>query len=200
MKKLILAFLIGLCGFVINPVMAQTNDLSPEELEMFQEEVKRRTNRFQMYLTFIGNKENDLTTKQSYVKQALKLFIGKGEIYKDVDGNDQPAVGMETTSKNTSKKSWQTTKRYLNRLIELPYSKIEITWVDTCRVSNFYKVRDGLYQATVTIAQRFAGYRERGSYTDTTVKVIDVYLEEYVTSVGERYRILFGDIEAIETY
>ncbi len=200
MKKLIFAFLIVLLGLGNCPIMAQTNDLSPEELEMFQEEVKRRTNRFQMYLTFIGNKENDLNTKQSYVKQTLKLFIGKGENYKDIYGNNQPAVGMETTSKTTGRKSWQTTKQYLDRLTKLPYNKIEITWVDTCRVSNFYKVKDGLYQATVTVSQRFAGYRDNGSYTDTTVKVIDVYLEEYLTEVGRRYRILFGDIEAVETY
>lgn len=200
MKKLIFAFLVVLLGLGNCPIMAQTNDLSPEELEMFQEEVKRRTNRFQMYLTFIGNKENDLNTKQSYVKQTLKLFIGKGENYKDIYGNNQPAVGMETTSKTTGRKSWQTTKQYLDRLTKLPYNKLEITWVDTCRVSNFYKVKDELYQATVTVSQRFAGYRENVNYIDTTVKVIDVYLEEYLTVVGRRYRILFGDIEALETH
>lgn len=180
---------------------AQTNDLSPEELEMFRTEVKNRTNRFQSYITFIGSKKNSLDVKRAYIKQTLQLFIGKGEDYEDVYGNPQPAVGMETTSKYTNKKSWQTTKQYLNKLATLGYKEIEITWVDTCRVSNFYKVKDGMYSATVTVSQRFAGYRKDGkSYIDTTVKNIDIYLEEYLTPVGKRYRILFGDIEAIETY
>lgn len=201
MKKLIITFMIILVawGWTM-PLRAQTNDLSSEELEMFRTEVKNRTNRFQMYLTFIGSKKNDLKTKQAYIKQALQLFIGKGEKYEDIYGNVQPAVGMETTSKYKKTKSWQTTKRYLNRLATMAYKEIEITWVDTCRVSNFYKVKDGLYTATVTVSQRFAGYRDNGSYIDTTVKSIEIFLEEYLTPVGRRYRILFGDIEAIETY
>ena len=153
-----------------------------------------------MYLTFIGSKKNDLNTKKAYIKQALQLFIGKGEKYEDGYGNVQPAVGMETTSKYKKKKSWQLTKQYLNRLANMTYKEIEITWVDTCRVSNFYKVKDGLYTATVTVSQRFAGYRDNGGYTDTTVKTIEIFLEEYLTPVGRRYRILFGDIEALETY
>lgn len=182
------------------PVAAQTNDLGLEELEIFREEVRNRTNRFQQYLTFIASKKNDGKTKAVYIKQALRLFIGEGDDYKDADGNLQPAVGMETTSKATGKKSWQKTKTYLNRLTELNYKRIDITWVDTCRVSNFYKVRDGMYSATVTVSQRFAGYRDNGAYIDTTVKNISVYLFEDLTLVGGRYRLLFGDIEALETY
>lgn len=200
MKKLIITFIVVLAWGWTMPLRAQTNDLSPEELEMFRTEVKNRTNRFQMYLTFIGSKKNDMNTKRSYINQALRLFIGKGEDYKDAYDNIQPAVGMETTSKYSGTKSWQKTKRYLNRLANMAYKEIEITWVDTCRVSNFYKVKDGLYSATVTVSQRFAGYRDNGSYTDTTVKTIEIFLEEYLTPVGRRYRILFGDIEAIETY
>ena len=201
MKKLIITFIVILAWGLAMPLCAQTNDLSPEELEMFRTEVRNRTNRFQSYLTFIGSKKNSLDIKRVYIKQALQLFIGKGEDYEDVYGNPQPAVGMETTSKHTKKKSWQTTKRYLNRLATIDYEEIEIAWVDTCRVSNFYKVKDGMYSATVTVSQRFAGYRKDGrSYIDTTVKSIDIHLEEYLTPVGKRYRILFGDIEAIETY
>lgn len=200
MKNLITILIVSLIWGYAMPNYAQTNDLSPEELEMFREEVRNRTNRFQMFLTFIGSKKNSQETKQAYIKQALQLFIGKGNDYKDTYGNLQPAVGMETTSKYRNKKSWQTTKRYLNRLANMTYKEIEITWVDTCRVSNFYKVKDGLYTATVTISQRFAGYRDNGSYTDTTVKTIEIFLEEYVTAVGKRWRILFGDIEAVETY
>lgn len=184
----------------IGTTKAQTNALTSDELKIFKEEVRHRVNRFQMYLTFIGSKKNDVATKQEYVKQTLKLFIGNGEDYKDIYDNIQPAVRMQVSSKKSDKKTWQRTKTYLNRLINLTYREVEITWADVCRVGEFHKVRDGLYVTTVTISQRFVGYRDSGSYSDTTDKSITVYLEEEVTTVGGRYRVLFGDIEVLETY
>lgn len=184
----------------VSTVKAQTNNLTSDELELFKEEVRHRVNRFQMYLTYISSKQNDKTTKQAYVRQTLKLFIGNGEDYNDAYGNQHPAVRMQVSSKSNNKNTWQKVKTYLNNLINLTYRKVEITWVDACRVSEFHKVRDGLYVATVTISQRFVGYRDNGNYSDTTDKTITVYLEEEVTTVGGRYRVLFGDIEVLQTY
>lgn len=202
MMKNLIPFMALVISMLLNVHVgnAQTNSLVPEELEMFRTEVKHRVNRFQMYLTFIGSKKNDVDTKQAYVKQALKLFIGNGEDYKDVYGNLQPAVRTQISSKNKKSKSWRKTKAYLNSLINLSYQEVEISWADVCRVGEFHKVRDGLYVTTVTISQHFVGYRDSGSYSDTTDKTITVYLEEEVTTVGGQYRVLFGDIEVIQTY
>lgn len=201
MKKLIITFMIILVawGWTI-PLRAQTNDLSPEELEMFREEVKHRVNRFQMYLTFIASKKNDNATKRAYIKQALRLFIGEGEIYEDIDGNKQPAVRVQlSNTKYRNRRHWIRTKSYLNNLIRVTYKELKITWADVCRVGEFYKVKDGLYVTTVTISQRYEGIWDTGSIVNYDDKSITVYLQEEVTSVGGRYRILFGDIEILQT-
>lgn len=199
MKKLIITFMMILAWGWTMPLHAQTNDLSPEELEMFRTEVKHRVNRFQMYLTFIASKKNDKATKLAYVKQALRLFIGKGETYEDIDGNVQPAVRVQLSETSTGKKYWRKTKTYLNNLIHVIYKDLRITWADICRVGEFYKVKDGLYVTTVTISQHFEGIRDSGSIVNIDDKSITVYLQEEVTSVGGRYRVLFGDIEILQT-
>lgn len=201
MKKAFLIIWTTVLSFLPTvSLQAQTNSLTTEELEIFRTEVKNRVNRFQMYLTYIGSKQNDKETKAAYVKQALKLFIGNGEKYQDIDGNMQPAVRTQVSSKSTNRKSWINTKTYLNNLTNIRYKKVEITWADICRVGNFHKVREGLYVTTVTISQRFKGYWDSGSYTDTTDKTITVYLQEEISPAGGRFRILFGDIEVIQTY
>lgn len=201
MKSLILIAAVAMLSLLnVDVAKAQTNDLTSEQLEMFKEEVKHRVERFQRYLTFIASKKNDVATKKEYVKQTLKLFIGKGEPYKDVNDNVIPAVRMQLSDTKTKKKYWRKTKDYLNNLINLPYQKLEITWVDVCRVSEPYKVRDGLYVATVAISQRFAGIRDNRVIENIDDKVITVYLEENVTSVGGHYKVLFGDIEVVHTY
>lgn len=200
MRKVIF-IVVGVFAFLCaGTTKAQTNNLTSDELDIFRTEVKHRVNRFQMYLTFIASKKNDRNTKLAYVKQALKLFIGNGEDYKDIYDNVQPAVRMQLSDTRTSKKYWRKTKTYLNNLINLSYQRLEITWVDACRVGEFHKVRDGLYVTTVTISQRFEGTRDNNSIVNIDDKTITVYLEEEVTSVGGRYRVLFGDIEVLQTY
>lgn len=182
-------------------VSAQTsNDLTSEELKIFQTEVKNRVNRFQNYITFIGSKKNNIETKNAYIRQTLKLFIGEGEDYKDVDGNMQPAVRMQLSDTRSRQKSWRKTKQYLYNLTKVSYRELNITWADVCRVGEFHKVRDGLYVATVYISQKFEGKKDNYSVVNYDEKAITVYLEEIVTVAGSRYNIFFGDIEVTETY
>jgi len=187
--------------FYCAQVSAQTsNDLSPEELKIFQTEVRNRVKRFQNYITFIGSKKNSIETKNAYIRQTLKLFIGEGEDYKDIDGNLQPAVRMQLSNTKTRKKYWRKTKEYLHNLTKLNYRELNITWADVCRVGEFHKVRDGLYVATVYISQKFEGMRDNGTITNMDEKRITIYLEEIVTIAGSRYNIFFGDIEVTESY
>lgn len=177
-----------------------SNDLSPDELKIFQTEVKNRVKRFQNYITFIGSKKNSVETKKAYVRQTLKLFIGEGEDYQDIDGNIQPAVRMQLSDVRTRIKTWRKTKQYLYNLIRVTYRELYITWADVCRVGEFHKVRDGLYVATVYISQKFEGVRDNYSVINIDEKAITVYLEEVVTIAGSRYNIFFGDIEVTESY
>lgn len=182
-------------------VSAQTsNDLTSEELKIFQTEVKNRVNRFQNYITFIGSKKNNIETKNAYIRQTLKLFIGEGENYKDVDGNMQPAVRMQLSDTRSRQKRWRKTKQYLYNLTKVSYRELNITWADVCRVGEFHKMRDGLYVATVYISQKFEGKKDNYSVVNYDEKAITVYLEEIVTVAGSRYNIFFGDIEVTETY
>lgn len=201
MKKI--THIIAFFTFIVccTQVYAQTtNDLSPEELKIFQTEVRNRVKRFQSYITFIGSKKNNLETKNAYIRQTLKLFIGEGEDYKDTDGNLQPAVRMQLSNTKTREKYWRKTKQYLYNLTKLGYRELHITWADVCRVGEFHKVRDGLYIATVYISQRFEGVKDSGSTINFDEKRITIYLEEITTIAGSRYNIFFGDIEVTESY
>lgn len=200
MKKTITIF-FALLTFCCTQVSAQAaNDLSPDELKIFQTEVKNRVKRFQNYITFIGSKKNKLETKNAYIKQTLKLFIGEGEDYKDIHENIQPAVRMQLSdTKARTRKRWIKTKQYLYNLTKVSYRELYITWADVCRVGEFHKVRDGLYVATVYISQKFEGMRDGYSIINHDEKAITVYLEEVTTVAGSRYNIFFGDIEVTES-
>ena len=176
----------------------KANELSEEELHIFQTEVKHRVKRFQNYLTFIASKRNNLQTKKAYIKQTLKLFIGEGNEYKDYYGNLQPAVRMQINV--SGKKVWRKTKDYLNNLTKLNYQRLDITWADVCRVGEFHKIREGLYVATVYITQKFSGMRDNYSVIDVDEKAITIYLEEVSTIAGRRYNLFFGDIEVTQSY
>jgi hypothetical protein len=135
------------------------------------------------------------------MKQALKLFMGEGNNYRDIYDNIQPAVRTQVSSKARNTKNWIQTKNYLRNLTSLSYSEVQITQADVCYVSDFYKVRDGLYKAAVTIKQKFVGMRDgKVIYEDITEKTINVYLQQEITSVGSQYVILLGDSEVLDTY
>ena len=201
MKKIILFTIVVTFQMYVSMGYAQTNDLSEEDLEMFKEEVRNRINTYQMYLSFIGSTKNDHATKVLYMKQALKLFMGEGNNYRDIYDNIQPAVRTQVSSKARNTKNWIQTKNYLRNLTSLSYSEVQITQADVCYVSDFYKVRDGLYKAAVTIKQKFVGMRDgKVIYEDITEKTINVYLQQEITSVGSQYVILLGDSEVLDTY
>lgn len=204
MKKIVL-LIVGYLMCLCDSVQAQVNDLSDEDLKMFAEETKHIVDRFQMYLSYIGGEKASDSNRLKYRGQSLKLFIGKGVPYKDYYGNIQPAPVMQTTSKYRKEPKLTPIGDYLNNLINLvkkgTYSKVEITAADTVKVGDFHKLNDGFYTTTATIKQRFVGYRENGvAYVDITVKRITIYLKEILTTVGNRYAIVLGDIEAVETH
>ena len=147
MKKIILFTIVVTFQMYVSMGYAQTNDLSEEDLEMFKEEVRNRINTSHIYMSIIVSKKNDNATKVVYMKQALKLFMGEGNNYRDIYDNIQPAVRTQVSSKARNTKNWIQTKNYLRNLTSLSYSEVQITQADVCYVSDFYKVRDGLYKA-----------------------------------------------------
>ena len=185
-------------------LMAQTNDLSPDDQREFQERVGQMLDIFQKRLSLIANKDRANTNlKKSYIKQTLSMFIGNGEAYTDPYGNQKPAVTMEISSLHSHQKRRLPVKHYLNNLLYLPYNQVDVNQAETYHITDWKQVGDQ-YVATATIFQEFIGYhmiegRRVPAYRDITKKVITIYLimEEDIT--GKKWVVRFGNVSVSET-
>ena len=202
MKKLVIIsfILVANCFYGF----AQTNNLTDEELKEFNRRTKEIIDEFQGYLSFIGSKSNTTEDKKKYRAVALKLFIGNGKAYTDFYGNNHSPAMMEVSSKTTGRTRNITVENYLINLSNLPYSKVEITSSELCKVGDFYQLSDGQYVAVATIKQRFRGYRDgRVIYEDVVEKHITVYLtrSEVYSTKGIKYVwiLKLGDTTVDET-
>lgn len=199
----LLCLVLTLCWGQI-ALMAQTNDLSLDDQREFQERVGQMLDIFQKRLSLIANKDRANTNlKRNYIKQTLSMFIGNGEAYTDPYGNQRPAVTMEISSLRSKQKRRLPVKRYLNNLLHLPYSQVDINQAETYHITDWKQV-DDQYVATATIFQEFVGYRmidgrRVPAYRDITKKVITIYLimEEDIT--GKKWVIRFGNVSVSET-
>ena len=92
-------------------------------------------------------------------------------------------------------------KQYLQNLQNLKWSSVKITKAQTCRISNFYKRNDNLYEATATFFQYFEGRSgEKVVYRDKTQKEVKVYLSRVEDGqLGSYWDLKFGDINVAET-
>lgn len=200
MKKLI--FTLAALFWLNTSAYCQTA-LSPSDLEAFKDRIGMMIDTFQSYLSVLGSKKKSAEVKQEYKAETLKLFIGEGEPYKDVEtGEVQPAVFMEVSALRNGIESKRKLllKKYLDNLIALPYVKVEITSAATFHLSNLHLVGNH-YEATAFIFQRFCGYGADGQkkYCDTTRKVIKIYLIPEEDLYGKHWTIKFGDISVGET-
>lgn len=200
MKKYLIILLFCFLGTYC---FAQTNNFSYQDREEFQERVGRMLDVFQNRLSLIARKDRSIEVKREYVKQTLNMFIGEGEAYIDPDGYERPAVTMEVSSLRNKIPRKIPLKRYLNNLMNLTYTKVEIKQAQTYYVSNWRQEGD-YYVATATIFQEFIGYREiegrvRPAYRDVTSKTIKIYLILDEDLDGQKWVIKFGDISVRET-
>jgi hypothetical protein len=173
------------------------SDLSEAELAEFKDRAKISVSHFQDYLTLLGSKKKNAETKAFYKEEALKLFKNSG---KDV------TMEVSTLKNNRESRSRLPLTLYFDNIISITskqgkYADVKITFADTWRVSNFYKVGDNKYVATATIFQRFEGYDAEGKakYVDTTKKTIEIIIEKVTDLYGERWIVLLGDISVAET-
>lgn len=205
MKHLILSILtIFLCGNFT--LQAQTNDLSEEDKKEFQIQVKQKIDEMQQYFAFIADKNETPANKDVYIKQTLKLFIGDGKAYYDVDGTYYPAANIQTSSVRTGKISTQTVANYLYRLRNLPYTQVLISSSEACKITNIHQEADGRYSCVAIFYQDFYGYRDgRVVYSDRVTKRTKVYLERFLIydSNGDadkyKYRVKLGNTTVSET-
>lgn len=199
MRKIIF-MIVCLCLSTVEG-MSQVNDLTGQQLEEFRNRTLKVIKLFERNISRLGSKNVDSSIKPRIQRTTLELFIESGEPYIDFDGLPNKGVKMQVSSATRGTVVSRLLKSYLNNLENLRYAKVEITSADACKVSRFYKIDDGLYEAVATISQKFIGYNENGKpiYDDITDKSIKVRLQLKVIDGEDFWDVVLGDISVIKT-
>lgn len=202
MKKQILLLI---AVFSTLSVYSQTHDLTEEELDAFKIQCQERIDAFQMGIEIIADKNQEASIKQHYIKTLPEMFMGEGEPWKDVNGQNYPAVKMQVSViryDQTIDTRDVPLKQYLINLRTLKWTSVKITKAKTCRISNFYKRSDRLYEATATFFQFFEGQSgEAMVYKDFTQKEVKVYISQVEDGqLGTYWDMKFGDINVSEIH
>lgn len=206
MKKLFIAILSMACSISIS---AQTS-LSEEEVVQAKKRAAEKVGIFTSYIKHIGEKNESLEYRLYYCKEALNLFVGKGDSYTETYYEDstprvvkREGVQMQVTSLRDKSKKTYLLKKYLNNLANLRYSKVEIetTEVAHMKISNLYKVGDNTYKCTCFFKQAFIGYKDgKPVYKDITEKKVDCYIfVEDIFGGATEHMVQLGDVTALET-
>ena len=198
--RLLLLFLLSIIALAGH---AQTNDLTPEELEAFKVQCQERIDAFQMGLEIIADKKQEASVRQHYINTLPDMFMGGGNEWTDVDGQRHPAVKMQVSViryDQTIDTHDVPLKEYLNNLRNLRWTSVKITKAKTCLISNFYKRNDNLYEATATFFQYYeAQSGEAVVYKDFTQKEVKVYISRVEDGqLGTYWDMKFGDINVSE--
>jgi len=181
--------------------LAQTNDLTGEQLKEFQGRTLQLIKLFEKNISRLGSKNVKASLKPRIQRTTLQLFIQAGEPYIDFSGMPNTGVKMQVSNVRNGACVERLLKTYLSNLQKLRYARVEITSAETCKISNFYKIDDGLYEAVATIAQKFVGYNEAGIpvYIDLTHKSIKVQLRRVTLDGEAHWDAVLGDIDVLET-
>ena len=151
--------LISLILIVLGISHGYAQELSPDEKLTLERCCLEKVDDFISYLPEIASKKYKSYDEQQlalrYVGKALELFIGCGEDYEYFDQTgtkrQHKAAQIQTFSHGRSNAPISV-KRYLTRLINLPYQAIKI---DTCYAfrmdSIIHSLGDGLFVATGTM-------------------------------------------------
>lgn len=183
--------------------MAQTNDLTPEELDAFKVQCQERIDAFQMGLEIIADKKQESSVRQHYINTLPDMFMGKGDVWTDLSGQKHPAVKMQVSViryNQTIETRDVPLKQYLKNLRDLKWTSVKITKAKTCLISNFYKRNDNLYEATATFFQYYEAQNgEAVVYKDFTQKEVKVYISRVEDGqLGTYWDMKFGDINVSE--
>lgn len=180
-----------------------------------QQRVKERVIMMNYFFSSMADKSKTKETRYYYRKKALSLFIGNGYEYEE-NGVTKRGVMMQTSSVNRPSVVTNTLLRdYFSRLVNLIYSKVNITSVEIAdvQVSDLKKVDSSdnktLYMCTCQYVEyyRFDGGLDRydGVYVQKSTKRIVCYVELDETEIDAtgrpncEYKILLGDVESIST-
>jgi hypothetical protein len=189
MKSKIFVIAIVLASFSLS-LNAQDN-LSPQRKQAIDSLALEKVRDLSKYITLIGDKGTEYSEATRVIDRAVELFM---------DGSE---VGVSTLT--TQDVNYYPVRTYLERLMRLNYSKVDVEWYKIEYVSDLEKQPDGTYVGVITIFQKFSGYDKEGGlvYQDVTKKDITVYVKRKETQIAGRligfWDVLLGDIRVKET-
>jgi hypothetical protein len=184
-------FVIALVLLSLTFRLASQDNLSPQRKQAIDSLALEKVRDLSKYITLIGDKGTEYSEATRVIDRAVELFM---------DGSE---VGVSTL--NTQDVNYYPVRTYLERLMRLNYSKVDVEWYKIEYVSDLEKQPDGTYVGVITIFQKFSGYDKEGGlvYQDVTKKDITVYVKRKETQIAGRligfWDVLLGDIRVKET-
>jgi hypothetical protein len=168
--------------------------LTQAQLNDFKDQAARTIRSLSDFVTKIGDKSQEPARRKASVTSAVKLFM-----------TDTNIVQVSSLYKKVPDEI--KVRDYFRRLLDLPYTSVNIKWYDVYFSSDFSKGEDGRYYAAATVYQKFEGYtgKEFGGkpYIDITIKNIKIIIAREEEHIGDRviekWRLFLGDINVEET-
>jgi hypothetical protein len=189
MKRLI--FILPVILVVLHTQVFSQENISPERKQAIDSLALEKVRDLSKYISLIGDKNTDFAEANRVIERATELFMEESE------------VGVSSLYKDEI--NYYPVREYLERLMRLNYSKVDIEWYNIEYVSDLERQPDGTYVGVITIFQKFSGYDQEGGlvYQDITKKDITVYVKRKETQIAGRligfWDVLLGDIRVKET-
>lgn len=213
-----LLFLLFSCA----STYAQENiDLTTEEYDAVSSCVRKEVGLFTQYLSFIVDPESSREDREEFKRDALKLFIERGNkyftyVYNEynikIDSIEHRPVKMQTTSLRNPVPKDTPMVNYLTNLVnsanKSKYIIISIKSTDwrQMKVNNIRKIEGDTYEVVVTYEQWYRRTDSRNKeikiyreYADKTTKRAVCRVNIVRTDSGVEIVVQLGDVTAIET-
>ena len=165
--------------------------ISPERKQAIDSLALEKVRDLSKYISLIGDKETAFSEANRVIDRAVELFMEGSEI------------GVSSLYREEI--NHYSVRKYLERLMRLNYSKVDIEWFKIEYVSDLEQQPDGTFVGVITVFQKFSGYDQEGGliYQDVTKKDITVYVKRKETQIAGKvigfWDVLLGDIRVKET-
>jgi hypothetical protein len=177
--------------FIGISVQGISQEISPERKQAIDSLALEKVRDLSKYITLIGDKDTPFSEANRVIDRAVELFM---------DGSE---VGVSSLYKEEV--SYYPIREYLERLMRLNYSKVDVEWFKIEYVSDLERQPDGTYVGVITVFQKFSGFDQEGElvYQDVTKKDITVYVKHKETQIAGKligfWDVMLGDIRVKET-
>lgn len=165
--------------------------ISPERKLAIDSLALEKVRDLSKYISLIGDKETAFSEANRVIDRAVELFM---------EGSEMGVSSLYNEGINH-----YPVREYLERLMRLNYSKVNIEWFKIEYVSDLEQQPDGTFVGVITVFQKFSGYDQEGQlvYEDVTKKDITVYVKRKETQIAGKiigfWDVLLGDIRVKET-